>query len=303
MLCPPKPPLYLPTPECSTPLQLITHSSTFPHPAPPPTLQLPLPQQPLPPQPRPDILPVPLQPAALGPHAIQALLELLLETRAVLPREEGLDSADVLRAREAGRGTRDDVAQQRDRGRALALDGLEVFLEPGPQHLNALGVVPQRHERQVEVLRLDLVAQRQSERARAECGAFRVAEPLQRSVLLVGVLGGAELVEEDFVFVLAAVLERDPVHAAADVGVDGLAVAGGEGFEHALGGGDDGGVAAEAGVAEEEGFELRLDVVFVVGEGPAFGVGFGGDEGALESLECFFGLGRLLACFRDVHLV
>ena len=135
-------------------------------------------QQPLLPQPRLDVLPVPFQPAALRPHAIQALLQLLLEAHSILPLEELLNGVDVLLPRETRRRARDHIAQQRERWGTLPLDGFEVVLEPRPQHLDALGVVAQRHERQVEVLRLDLVAQRQGERARPERLALRVAEPL-----------------------------------------------------------------------------------------------------------------------------
>lgn len=80
----------------------------------------------------------------------------------------------------------------------------------------------------------------------------------------------------------AAFLQDDGVDAAADVGVDGLFVAGAEVFEHAEGGFDDFLVAGQSGAAEEERFELLLDVVFAVCEGPAFCVGFFADEGPLE---------------------
>ena len=91
------------------------------------------------------------------------------------------------------------------------------------------------------------------------------------------------LVEQDVVGRgVGGVAQHGVVDGAAQVRVDGGAVAGGELGEHVLAGGDDFVVVGLRGRGEEEGFELRLDVVVGVGKGPAFGVAFGGDEGVLE---------------------
>ena len=180
----------------------------------------------------------------------------------------------MLSMRETCRAQPHHRAQHGQRRRALLLDGRPISLQPLPQRRDALGVAAHADQRCVHVLGLDLIAQRQGDGAGDERGALSAAEGTQRRVLLVGVLGGAELVQKYVELVRAAIAQRDRVGIAAEVGVDGFAVASGKGGEHGLSGGDHFGVAGEAGAAEEEGFELGLEMVFVLGEGPAFGVGF-----------------------------
>ena len=70
-------------------------------------------------------------------------------------------------------------------------------------------------------------------------GAASAPERAQCRVALVGGRRVQVLVEDQVVFFFAAVAQDDGVDAAADVGVDGAFVAGGEGVEHGLCGGDD----------------------------------------------------------------
>lgn len=137
----------------------------------------------------------------------------------------------------------------------------------------------------IDILRFDFVAEWKGEGPFHECFASGSAETSQCGIFFSRILGGAEFIEYDVVFLFPSVLEDNGIDAGADIRVDGFPVSSSKFCKHVLCGFDDSGVTGHTGTAEKESFELRLDVVFVVREGPAFVMSLGTDKCALKSLE------------------
>ena len=118
-----------------------------------------------------------------------------------------------------------------------------------------------------------------------ELFTFGSTESGEGAVALDCIGSSAELVEDNVVLLLAATLKGDGVDASPDVRMDGTPVAGSELGEHFLRGFDYFGIARRTSTPEKEGFELRLNMVLILAEGPTFRMGLCANEVTLEGFE------------------
>lgn len=203
----------------------------------------------------------------------------------VLALEKVLHILQLLLSAEAGCAELHHRAQHTERRRQTLVDGIPVVLQPGPASVDTRRVATETTQGHVDVLVLDLVAAGQVESALDQGGVFGGTQAAEGRGLLIGSGGIAEAVEDDVVLLLATVLQHNAEYAAANVGVDGVLVAGGEPLEHVLGGLDDDRVLSHTGTAEHQSLELLQDVAILLREFPSELVRLVADQRALEGLQ------------------